>query len=72
MVGPQKSTETLQAEAYAAAVELFEGDREMAENWMSKPLPAIGNEIPINYIDTPERAQQLLDIIGRLEHGVWN
>ncbi|MEC9040743.1 MAG: MbcA/ParS/Xre antitoxin family protein [Pseudomonadota bacterium] len=63
--------EWLRAQVISNATELFEGDQEMAEKWLSKPLPAIGNEVPINYIDTSERAQQLLDIIGRLEHGVW-
>jgi len=64
-------SEITQTEVMAAALELFEGDRQMAESWLSKPLAAIGNETPINYIDTPEHAHQLLDIIGRLEHGVW-
>ena len=64
-------SEVMQTEVMAAALALFEGDRQMAESWLSKPLPAIGNEIPTDYIDSPERAKQLLDIIGRLEHGVW-
>jgi putative toxin-antitoxin system antitoxin component (TIGR02293 family) len=63
--------ECLLTQVISQASELFEGDRKMAENWLSKPLPAIDNEIPFDFIDTPERAQQLLDIIGRLEHGVW-
>ena len=61
----------LRAQVVSRAVDLFEGDRQLAETWLSNPLPAIGNEIPIDYINSPERAQQLLDIIGRLEHGVW-
>lgn len=65
------SSRMMQDSVFKAATELFEGNRQMAEDWMSKPLPAIGNAIPADYIDSPERAQQLLDIIGRLEHGVW-
>ena len=63
--------ECLRAQVVSRAVELFEGDRQMAQNWLSKHLRAIGNEIPTDYIDSPERAQHLLDIIGRLEHGIW-
>ena len=66
-----KTKDELHTEVINAAIELFEGDKERAELWLSVSLPAIGNEIPIHYIDTPERVQQLLDIIGRLEHGVW-
>lgn len=66
-----RTIDEFRIEVTNAAIELFEGDSDSAELWLSTPLPAIGNEIPIHYVDTPERAQQILDIIGRLEHGVW-
>lgn len=66
-----RTIDEFRIEVTNAAIELFEGDSDRAELWLSTPLPAIGNEIPIHYVDTPERAQQILDIIGRLEHGVW-
>lgn len=53
--GMEKETKTkdeLRTEIIDAAVELFEGDKDRAELRLSTPLPAIGNEIPINYIDT--------------------
>lgn len=61
----------LQAEAIAAAVELFEGDVEAAELWLNTPLRAIGHEKPSDYMDTPDKVRTLKNIIGRLEHGVW-
>jgi len=67
----QNNNQMMYESVLNAATELFEGNRQMAEDWMSKPLPAIGHAIPADYIDSPERAQHLLDIIGRLEHGVW-
>jgi uncharacterized protein (DUF2384 family) len=60
------------AQVIAQAVKLSEGDRKMAENWPSKPPRTIDHDIPIDYIDSPERAQQPLDIKGRLEHGTLN
>ena len=48
--------EIMKSEVMAAALELFEGDRQMAESWLSKPLLAIGSKIPMEYIDSPERA----------------
>jgi putative toxin-antitoxin system antitoxin component (TIGR02293 family) len=71
MSNRNSTSEKFRTDVISAAEELFEGDLDMAERWLSKPLPAIDNKIPFDFIDTPERAQQLLDIIGRLEHGVW-
>ncbi|WP_456490027.1 antitoxin Xre/MbcA/ParS toxin-binding domain-containing protein [Marinobacter nauticus] len=70
MENKAKTVDELRIEVTNAAIELFEGDKDRAELWLSTPLLAIGNKIPTHYMDTPERAQQLLDIIGRLEHGV--
>lgn len=64
-------SKTLETTVLAAALELFEGDRQMTERWLSSPLPIIGNETPYNYMDSPEKARQLLGIINRFEHGVW-
>lgn len=61
----------LRAETIAAAVELFEGDRQAADAWLSQPLRAIGNEAPLVYMDSPEKIQTVRNIIGRLEHGIW-
>ena len=49
-----KTKDELHTEVINAAIELFEGDKERAELWLSASLPAIGTEIPIHYIDTPE------------------
>ena len=64
-------SKTLETKVLAAALELFEGDPQMTERWLSSPLPIIGSEIPHNYMDSPERAKQLLGIINRFEHGDW-
>jgi len=71
MATPNNDIECLRAQVVAQAIELFEGNQPLAETWLSKPLPAISNAIPNDFINSPERAKQMLDIIGRLEHGVW-
>ena len=67
----QKTMNILHDEVIAAAVELFEGDRKAATGWLNQPLRALGYKTPALYMDSPERIQEVLDIIGRLEHGVW-
>ncbi|MDT4817422.1 putative toxin-antitoxin system antitoxin component [compost metagenome] len=53
-------------ELWSAAVSLFEGDQKAAENWLHQPLPALGGATPIQ-----APLEMLLDLIGRLEHGVF-
>lgn len=66
-----ETIDALREDVVTAAVELFEGDRQAADAWLSKPLRAIDNEAPLVYMDSPEKIQTVRDIIGRLEHGVW-
>ncbi|MCY1538575.1 putative toxin-antitoxin system antitoxin component [compost metagenome] len=49
-----------------AAVELFEGEQVAAEHWLYQPLPALGGRTPLQ-----APLQEVLDLIGRLEHGVF-
>lgn len=63
--------EELRAEVTAAAVKLFEGDSQAAQAWLNKPLQAIGNEKPYDFMDSPKKIGIVRNIIGRLEHGVW-
>lgn len=71
MNNQQKTVDTLRADAINAAVELFEGDQQTATAWLNKPLRAIGDKVPALYMDSPEKIQEVRDIIGRLEHGAW-
>jgi putative toxin-antitoxin system antitoxin component (TIGR02293 family) len=66
-----KTVDALLEDVVTAAVGLFEGDRRAAEAWLNQPLRAIGYEVPTLYMNSPEKIQNVRDIIGRLEHGVW-
>jgi putative toxin-antitoxin system antitoxin component (TIGR02293 family) len=67
----QRTIDTVHEDVVAAAVRLFEGDRKAAIDWLNQPLLALGHQVPASYMDSPERIQEVLEIIGRLEHGVW-
>jgi putative toxin-antitoxin system antitoxin component (TIGR02293 family) len=60
----------LRAKVTAEAVELFEGDSQAANDWLNRPLRAIGYEIPYRFMDSATKIGIVRDIIGRLEHGV--
>jgi len=54
------------------AVTLFEGDEATAATWLSTPKKALANTTPLQYADTEPGAQEVRDLIGRLEHGVFS
>jgi putative toxin-antitoxin system antitoxin component (TIGR02293 family) len=57
---------------FAKALELFDGDRDAASEWMISPLPALGGETPIDTARTEFGALQVENLVGRLEHGVYS
>jgi len=57
---------------FAKALELFEGDRKAASEWMISALPALGGETPIDTARTELGARQVENLVGRLEHGVYS
>jgi putative toxin-antitoxin system antitoxin component (TIGR02293 family) len=53
------------------AIELCEGDREQARCWLSTPARALAGAIPLAQLETETGAREVLDLIGRLQHGVF-
>lgn len=58
-------------EVFARAIDLFEGDRIAAAEWITKEAPGLGYKRPIDMIDFHINTQAVLDLITRLEHGVY-
>jgi putative toxin-antitoxin system antitoxin component (TIGR02293 family) len=53
---------------YAKSV--FE-DNEKAVHWLKTPCFALGNQTPIQLLDTTEGVQLILNTLGRMEYGVF-
>lgn len=60
--------ENAEVAVWRAAIELFEGDRAAAERWLYREAKGLGRKRPIEVMQADP--QQVLDLIGRLEHGV--
>jgi putative toxin-antitoxin system antitoxin component (TIGR02293 family) len=58
------------ADVVECAIELFEGDIRLTRNWLRAPRRALGGKTPLEMTETELGAQQVRDLIGRLEHGV--
>lgn len=52
------------------AIEVL-GDEKAAEKWLSAPKVALGGRIPRDCAGTEQGAREVLNLLGRLEHGVF-
>jgi putative toxin-antitoxin system antitoxin component (TIGR02293 family) len=55
-----------------SVVELFEGDREAAVEWLRSPNRALNGEIPLEMARTGIGAREVENLVGRLEYGVFS
>ncbi len=68
---PEESDRLLRASRiFGLAIDLFEGDRMAALQWLSTAHRALGDETPMDLIQTDVGAREIENLIGRLEHGV--
>ncbi len=58
-----------ESEVLLKALEVF-GDSQRAIQWMREKNPALGDETPIRAIQTETGRDEVLRILGRIEHGV--
>jgi putative toxin-antitoxin system antitoxin component (TIGR02293 family) len=59
------------ATVFEKAVGLFEGDVPAALAWLGTPKKALGRQSPWTYARSELGSQEVLDLIGRLEYGVF-
>jgi len=60
------------ARVVASALSLFDGDRDAALEWLSKPQLALGGAIPFEMAQTEIGAREVETLTYRLEHGVYS
>lgn len=58
------------ATIFDAAIELFEGDVLAVRHWMTSPVRGLDGKAPMKMLGTRVESRAVLDLIGRLEHGV--
>ncbi|MCF6258469.1 MAG: DUF2384 domain-containing protein [Gammaproteobacteria bacterium] len=58
------------ARVYRSVLQLFEGDKEAARSWLREPAKAFSGDTPLHHLNTEAGADEVQDLIGRLEHGV--
>lgn len=70
---PQQSAEVIISimRTFQRAVEVFESE-DMAHKWLKTSLPVLGNQTPLQAISNRFGAELVLDLLGRIEHGVYS
>lgn len=58
------------ARAVERAEEVFE-DFDIALNWLKSPNAALAGATPLSFLDTDIGAENVVDTLGRIEHGVF-
>jgi putative toxin-antitoxin system antitoxin component (TIGR02293 family) len=70
---PDESDRLLRASRlFGRALELFEGDRQAATDWLTAAQPALGGATPLDLAKTDVGAREVERLIHRLEHGVFS
>jgi putative toxin-antitoxin system antitoxin component (TIGR02293 family) len=71
-LAPDESERLLRiATVLEKAVGLFEGDVPAALAWLRSPKKALRHQSPLSYARSELGAREVLDLIGRLEYGVF-
>ena len=60
------------ARVVGKAIGLFEGDIAAAVAWLKSPQKALSHNTPLSYARFEVGAQEVENLIGRLEHGVFS
>lgn len=70
-LSPEESERLLRlARVFERALFLYDGDQIGARQWLETPIPALGNESPLDVARTEPGAREVEDLIGRIEHGI--
>lgn len=59
------------ATLYERAKEVLETD-ESVKRWFHSPVKGLGGKTPFEFADTEPGAQEVMDILGRIEDGVFS
>ena len=69
---PDESDRLLRASRiFGKTLELFEGDRDAATEWLTTRQPALGGSVPLDVAKSEVGALEVERVVGRLEHGVF-
>ena len=57
---------------FGKTLELFEGDRDAATDWLTTAQPALGGAVPLDLAKSEVGAREVERLVGRIGHGVFS
>jgi putative toxin-antitoxin system antitoxin component (TIGR02293 family) len=69
---PVQSDRLFRAATVYSEAERVLGSREKAKGWLNRPNRALGGCVPQELVDTEAGANQILALLGRIQHGVFS
>jgi putative toxin-antitoxin system antitoxin component (TIGR02293 family) len=67
-----KTEKVLELAAFAQRGMEVIGDKNSFAEWLHSPLMALGNKMPLHFLDTSFGIQMVTKVLGRLEQGVFS
>ena len=67
---PEQSDRLVRVARVLAVAEETFGSREKAAVWLRRPTTVLGDEYPLQVLDTDEGAREVETLLGRIAHGV--
>ena len=58
------------AEIFKLAIDLFEGNQKQTQAWLVRESKGLGGKTPLEMMHSATEAEAVVDLIGRLEHGI--
>lgn len=69
---PEESERLYRLAKVLAFAESVLGDKQKARRWLSSPNRALGNVTPLSMLETEAGADEVTNVLGRIEHGVFS
>ena len=69
---PQESERVYRLAKVLAFAESVLGSKEKARHWLSAPNRALGSVSPLSLVETEAGVDEVTNVLGRIEHGVYS
>jgi putative toxin-antitoxin system antitoxin component (TIGR02293 family) len=69
---PEESERVYRLAKVLARAESVLGDRTKARHWMNNPNRALGGVTPLSQLETEAGADEVMNVLGRIEYGVYS
>jgi putative toxin-antitoxin system antitoxin component (TIGR02293 family) len=75
LASPQNIAERVFGSALASLQDIAErvfGSADIARDWLARPNPALGNQIPNELLKTPDGEKVVYELLMRIDYGVYS